>query len=66
MPQMPTEHAPIASPRGQPVPARDQSEPTKERRIMADVNLGNWPLSPHLQVYRLPMAAVTSIMSVSP
>ena len=30
---------------------------------MADVNRGNRPLSPHLQVYRLPMAAVTSIMT---
>lgn len=29
---------------------------------MADVNRGNRPLSPHLQVYRLPMAAVTSIL----
>ena len=30
---------------------------------MADVNRGNRPLSPHLQVYRLPRAAVTSIMT---
>jgi len=30
---------------------------------MADVNRGNRPLSPHLQVYRLPLAAVTSIMN---
>ncbi len=30
---------------------------------MADVNRGNRPLSPHLQVYKLPMAAITSIMS---
>ncbi|MFT4013990.1 MAG: succinate dehydrogenase, cytochrome b556 subunit [Paracoccus sp. (in: a-proteobacteria)] len=30
---------------------------------MADVNRGNRPLSPHLQVYRLPIAAVTSIMT---
>lgn len=30
---------------------------------MADVNRGNRPLSPHLQVYRLPMAAITSIMT---
>ncbi|NAZ18021.1 succinate dehydrogenase, cytochrome b556 subunit, partial [Glutamicibacter soli] len=30
---------------------------------MADVNRGNRPLSPHLQVYRLPVAAVTSILS---
>lgn len=30
---------------------------------MADVNRGNRPLSPHLQVYKLPMMAVTSIMS---
>lgn len=30
---------------------------------MADVNRGNRPLSPHLQVYRLPLAAVTSIMT---
>ncbi|KGJ12219.1 succinate dehydrogenase, cytochrome b556 subunit [Paracoccus versutus] len=30
---------------------------------MADVNRGNRPLSPHLQVYRLPIAAITSIMT---
>lgn len=30
---------------------------------MADVNRGNRPLSPHLQVYRLPLAAITSIMT---
>ena len=30
---------------------------------MADVNRGNRPLSPHLQVYRLTLAAVTSIMT---
>ena len=30
---------------------------------MADVNRGNRPLSPHLQVYRLPMPAITSIMT---
>lgn len=30
---------------------------------MADVNRGNRPLSPHLQVYRLPIAAVTSILT---
>src|SRR5690606_13315496 len=30
---------------------------------MADVNRGNRPLSPHLQVYRLPLTAVTSIMN---
>ncbi|MFV0302952.1 MAG: succinate dehydrogenase, cytochrome b556 subunit [Paracoccus sp. (in: a-proteobacteria)] len=30
---------------------------------MADVNRGNRPLSPHLQVYRLPLAAVTSILT---
>ncbi len=30
---------------------------------MADVNRGKRPLSPHLQVYRLPLAAVTSIMN---
>lgn len=30
---------------------------------MADVNRGNRPLSPHLQVYRLPVAAVASIMT---
>ena len=30
---------------------------------MADVNRGNRQLSPHLQVYRLPLAAVTSIMT---
>lgn len=30
---------------------------------MADVNRGNRPLSPHLQVYRLPIPAVTSIMT---
>ena len=30
---------------------------------MADVNRGNRPLSPHLQVYRLPMAAITSILT---
>ncbi|MDO5642452.1 MAG: succinate dehydrogenase, cytochrome b556 subunit [Paracoccus sp. (in: a-proteobacteria)] len=30
---------------------------------MADVNRTNRPLSPHLQVYRLPLAAITSIMN---
>ena len=30
---------------------------------MADVNRGNRPLSPHLQVYRLPLAAITSILN---
>ncbi len=30
---------------------------------MADVNRSNRPLSPHLQVYRLPLAAVTSILT---
>lgn len=30
---------------------------------MADLNRGNRPLSPHLQVYRLPWAAVTSILN---
>ncbi|RJL04006.1 succinate dehydrogenase, cytochrome b556 subunit [Paracoccus siganidrum] len=30
---------------------------------MADVNRGNRPLSPHLQVYRLPIAAWTSILT---
>ncbi|MFV0292466.1 MAG: succinate dehydrogenase, cytochrome b556 subunit [Paracoccus sp. (in: a-proteobacteria)] len=30
---------------------------------MADVNRGNRPLSPHLQVYRLPLAAITSIVN---
>ncbi|WBU52284.1 succinate dehydrogenase, cytochrome b556 subunit [Paracoccus sp. SCSIO 75233] len=30
---------------------------------MADVNRGNRPLSPHLQVYRLPLTAITSIMN---
>ncbi|WP_022708414.1 MULTISPECIES: succinate dehydrogenase, cytochrome b556 subunit [Paracoccus] len=30
---------------------------------MADVNRGNRPLSPHLQVYKLPLAAITSIMT---
>lgn len=30
---------------------------------MADVNRGNRPLSPHLQVYRLPLGAITSIMN---
>ena len=30
---------------------------------MADVNRGNRPLSPHLQVYRLPLAAITSILT---
>ncbi|MDO5605908.1 MAG: succinate dehydrogenase, cytochrome b556 subunit [Paracoccus sp. (in: a-proteobacteria)] len=29
---------------------------------MADVNRGNRPLSPHLQVYRLPLTAITSIL----
>ena len=29
---------------------------------MADVNRGNRPLSPHLQVYRLPMTAKLSIL----
>lgn len=30
---------------------------------MADVNRGNRPLSPHLQVYRLPIPAITSILT---
>lgn len=30
---------------------------------MADVNRGNRPLSPHLQVYQLPLAAITSIVN---
>lgn len=30
---------------------------------MADVNRGNRPLSPHLQVYRLPLPAITSILN---
>lgn len=30
---------------------------------MADVNRGNRPLSPHLTVYRLPIAAITSILT---
>lgn len=30
---------------------------------MADVNRGNRPLSPHLQVYKLPLPAVTSILT---
>ncbi len=30
---------------------------------MGDIPRGNRPLSPHLQVYRLPIAAVTSIMT---
>ncbi|NBB97109.1 MAG: succinate dehydrogenase, cytochrome b556 subunit [Alphaproteobacteria bacterium] len=30
---------------------------------MADVNRGNRPLSPHLQVYRLPLGAITSILN---
>ena len=30
---------------------------------MADVNRGNRPLSPHLQVYRLPLPAITSIVN---
>lgn len=30
---------------------------------MADVNRGNRPLSPHLQVYKLPLAAKTSILT---
>lgn len=29
---------------------------------MADVNRGNRPLSPHLQVYRLPLPAILSIV----
>ncbi|MDO5646728.1 succinate dehydrogenase, cytochrome b556 subunit [Paracoccus sp. (in: a-proteobacteria)] len=29
---------------------------------MADLNRGNRPLSPHLQVYRLPITAITSIL----
>jgi succinate dehydrogenase / fumarate reductase cytochrome b subunit len=31
--------------------------------IMADVNRGNRPLSPHLQVYRLPLVSVVSILT---
>ncbi|PZO63475.1 MAG: succinate dehydrogenase, cytochrome b556 subunit [Paracoccus denitrificans] len=30
---------------------------------MGDIQRGNRPLSPHLQVYRLPMTAITSIMT---
>lgn len=30
---------------------------------MADVNRGNRPLSPHLQVYRLPLVSVVSILT---
>ncbi|MDD7970288.1 succinate dehydrogenase, cytochrome b556 subunit [Roseinatronobacter alkalisoli] len=30
---------------------------------MADVNRGNRPLSPHLQIYRLPLAAISSILN---
>lgn len=30
---------------------------------MADVNRGKRPLSPHLQIYRLPLAAITSILN---
>lgn len=30
---------------------------------MGDIPRGNRPLSPHLQVYRLPMAAITSILT---
>ena len=30
---------------------------------MADVNRGNRPLSPHLDIYRLPMSAITSILN---
>lgn len=30
---------------------------------MGDIPRGNRPLSPHLQVYRLPIAAITSIMT---
>lgn len=30
---------------------------------MADIPRGNRPLSPHLQAYRLPLAAITSIMT---
>ncbi|MDO5659313.1 MAG: succinate dehydrogenase, cytochrome b556 subunit [Paracoccus sp. (in: a-proteobacteria)] len=30
---------------------------------MADVNRGNRPLSPHLQVYKLPITAITSILT---
>ncbi|WP_193140509.1 MULTISPECIES: succinate dehydrogenase, cytochrome b556 subunit [unclassified Meridianimarinicoccus] len=30
---------------------------------MADVNRGSRPLSPHLQIYRMPLAAITSILN---
>ena len=30
---------------------------------MADVNRGNRPLSPHLFIYRMPITAVTSILT---
>jgi succinate dehydrogenase / fumarate reductase cytochrome b subunit len=30
---------------------------------MADVNRGNRPLSPHVQIYRLPLAAISSILN---
>ena len=32
---------------------------------MGDIPRGNRPLSPHLSVYRLPMAAITSIMTLT-
>ena len=30
---------------------------------MADVNRGNRPLSPHLQIYRMPLSGITSILN---
>jgi succinate dehydrogenase / fumarate reductase, cytochrome b subunit len=30
---------------------------------MADVNRGNRPLSPHLQIYRLPLSGISSILN---
>jgi succinate dehydrogenase / fumarate reductase cytochrome b subunit len=35
----------------------------KEGPTMADVNRGNRPLSPHLQIYRMPLTAITSILT---
>ena len=35
---------------------------TSGEQSMADVNRGNRPLSPHLSIYRLPLAAMMSIL----
>jgi succinate dehydrogenase / fumarate reductase cytochrome b subunit len=44
-----------------PLPAK--GKPDVKGTDMADVNRGNRPLSPHLQVYRIQLTSVTSILT---